>query len=116
VLRNLLHECLRSHEDTRYPAKQAAQHLHRVVVVVMVMVVVVVVVLHLHLILMSLPMVMRFFGHGFGSRGLLSHLHLSYLHRWDSRRQAGYRSRLGRARETKGRGQNRGNRKSGFCW
>jgi hypothetical protein len=81
------------------------------VMVVVVVVVMVVVVLHLHLILMSIPMVMRFFRHGFGSRGLLSH-----LHRWDNRRQAGYRSRLGRARETKGRGQNRGNRKSGFCW
>jgi hypothetical protein len=43
---------------------------------VVVVVVVVVVLLHLHLTLMSIPM-MRFFGHGFGSRGLLSHLHLS---------------------------------------
>ena len=41
-----------------------------VMVMVMVVVMVVVVLLDLHLTLMSIPTVMRFFGHGFGSRGL----------------------------------------------
>ncbi|MGC2223939.1 MAG: hypothetical protein WA624_17120, partial [Methylocella sp.] len=90
------------------PSKQAAHRLHRVVVMVMVVVVVVVVLLllHLHLALMGIPMVTRFFGHGFGSRGLLllSHLHLSHRHRRDSRRHACQRRRVGQARETKGRG------------
>jgi hypothetical protein len=81
-------------------------------VVVMMMVMVVVVLLHLHLTLMSIPMVMRFFGYGFGSRGLLSHLHQSYRHRRDSRRHACQRRRFGQARESKRRGQNRGYRKT----
>jgi uncharacterized membrane protein YdbT with pleckstrin-like domain len=86
-----------------------------VMVMVMVVVVVVVVLLHLHLTLMSIPMMMRFFGRGFGSRGLLSHLHLNYRHRRDSRRHACQRRRFGHARETKRRGQNRGQRQSGCC-
>jgi hypothetical protein len=84
-------------------------------VMMMVVVMMVVVLLHLHLTLMSIPMVMRFFGYGFGSRGLLSHLHQSYRHRRDSRRHACQRRRFGQAREAKRRCQNRGYRKLGFC-
>ena len=53
-----------THEDTRFPSKQAAQSLHRVMVMMMVVMVMVMV-----------EMVRGFFWQGFGKRGRLSHLH-----------------------------------------
>lgn len=89
MLRNLLHECLRSHEDTRCLAKQAAQRLRGgvlVVMVVMMMMVMmmVVVVVHLHL-----TLVMRLLDQAIGLGS-----HLSPLDRNDRVRHAGERRRV----------------------
>jgi hypothetical protein len=91
VLRNLLHECLRSHEDTRCLAKQAAQRLRGGVLVVMVMmmmmmmmvmmmmVMMMMVVVHLHL-----TLVMRLLDQAIGLGS-----HLGPLDRNDCVRHAG---------------------------
>ena len=93
MLRNLLHECLRSHEDTRCLSKQAAQRLHRVVMVMMMVVVVVMMMmvrLHLHLILMSSPFVMSLL-----DQAICPGSHLDPLDRNDRARHAGERRRVG---------------------
>ncbi len=95
MLRNLLHECLRSHKDTRCLSKQAAQRLRRVVMVVVVVVVVVVVMmmmvrLHLHLILVSSPFVMSLL-----DQAICPGSHLGPLDGNDRARHAGERRRVG---------------------
>ncbi len=108
----LMHECLRSHEDTRFPQNTRPHptsvvlavvvmvgfvvmviNMVMVVFVVMVINVVmvgfVVMVINVVMVIMAIHVVMLitmvgFFRQGFGSRG-----RLGYLHRWDSRRHAG---------------------------
>jgi hypothetical protein len=86
VLRNLLHECLRSHEDTRCLAKQAAQRLRGGVLVVMVMVMVMVMMVVVHL---YLTLVMRLLDQAIGLGS-----HLGPLDRNDRVRHAGERRRV----------------------
>jgi len=86
MLRNLLHECLRSHEDTRYVCQSKPQRLHRVVMVVVVMMVR----LHLHLILMSSLFVMRLL-----DQAICPGSQLGPLDRNDRARHAGERRRVG---------------------
>lgn len=92
MLRNLLHECLRSHEDTRCLSKQAAQRLRRVVMMVVMVVVVMMMMvrLHLHLILMSSPFVMSLL-----DQAICPGSHLGPLDRNDRSRRAGERRRVG---------------------
>ncbi|MGC2224084.1 MAG: hypothetical protein WA624_17940 [Methylocella sp.] len=80
-MRNLLHECLRSHEDTRCLANQAAQRLRGGVVMVMMVMMVVV---HLHL-----TLVMRLLDQAIGLGS-----HLGPLDRNDRVRHAGERRRV----------------------
>jgi hypothetical protein len=93
VLRNLLHECLRSHEDTRCLAKQAAQRLRGGVLVVMVMVMVMmmmmVMVMMMVVVHLYLTLVMRLLDQAIGLGS-----HLGPLDRNDRVRHAGERRRV----------------------
>ncbi len=91
MLRNLLHECLRSHEDTRCLAKQAAQRLRGgvLVVMVMMMMMVMMVVVVVVVVLLHLTLVMRLLDQAIGLGS-----HLGPLDRNDRVRHAGERRRV----------------------
>jgi hypothetical protein len=89
VLRNLLHACLRSHEDTRCLAKEAAQRLRGGVLVVMVMMMMMMMVMMMMVVRLHLTLVMRLLDQAIGLGS-----HLGPLDRNDRVRHAGERRRV----------------------